>query len=559
VGTDRKADLVLCGGDVYLVDAARSWAQAIAVVDGRIAAVGKDADIDAWIGPRTEVIRLDGRMVLPGFQDAHVHASAGGLERIRCDLSAAHSVAEYLAIVRAYAERHPGAQWISGGGWSMDVFPGGMPRKEDLDRVIPDRPVCLSNRDHHAAWVNSAALSAAGIDAGTPDPPDGRIERDEDGEPAGTLQEGAMNLAGRAIPGPSLEEQLAGIVEGQRYLHALGITGWQEAIVGDYAVVPDCYDAYLEAGRRGLLTARVTGALWWQRGTGVEQLGRLAEQRAGTAGGRFRATSVKIMQDGVCENFTASMLAPYLDAHGQPAGGQGLSYFEPGELNAAVTAIDAQGFQAHFHAIGDRAVREALDAVAAARGVNGPGHHRHHISHLQVVHPDDLPRFRELSVVANCQPLWACYEPQMTELTLPFLGPERSAWQYPFGSLARSGAQLCFGSDWPVSSPDPLWEIHTAVNRTVPPGYPYAGPGAGEPFLPAERLDLATAIAAFTIGSAYVNHAEHETGSLEPGKRADLVVLDRNLFSRPASEIALGRVDMTMVDGQAVYDRGSLV
>jgi predicted amidohydrolase YtcJ len=556
-GNGSEADLVLHGGEVYLVDAARSWAQAVAVVDGRIAAVGTDSDSGAWIGPRTKVIRLDGRMVLPGFQDAHVHASAGGLERIRCDLSVAHSVPEYLSIVRAYAERHPGAQWISGGGWSMDVFPGGVPRKEDLDRVIPDRPVFLSNRDHHAAWVNSAALSAAGIGAGTPDPPDGRIERDEHGEPAGTLQEGAMSLAGRAMPRPSLEEQLAGIVEGQRYLHALGITGWQEAIVGDYAVVPDCYDAYLEAGRRGLLTARVTGALWWRRGTGVEQLGRLAGRRAGAAGGRFRATSVKIMQDGICENFTASMLTPYLDAHGRPAGGQGLAYFEPGELQAAVTAIDAQGFQAHFHAIGDRAVREALDAVAAARAVNGPGQHRHHISHLQVVHPDDLPRFRELSVVANCQPLWACYEPQMTELTLPFLGPERSAWQYPFGSLARSGAQLCFGSDWPVSSPNPLWEIHTAVNRTIPPGYPYAGPGAGEPFLPAERLDLATAIAAFTIGSAYVNHAEHETGSLEPGKRADLVVLDRNLFSRPASEIALGRVDMTMVDGRVVYDRGN--
>jgi predicted amidohydrolase YtcJ len=220
---------------------------------------------------------------------------------------------------------------------------------------------------------------------------------------------------------------VAGILEGQRYLHALGITGWQEAIVGDYAVVPDCYDAYLEAERRGLLTARVTGALWWQRGTGVGQLDRLVGRRARAAGGRFRATSVKIMQDGVCENFTASMLTPYLDTHGRPAGGQGRSFFEPGELKAAVTAIDAQGFQVHFHAIGDRAVREALDAVAAARDVNGPSRHRHHISHLQVVHPDDLPRFRELSVLANCQPLWACYEPQMTELTLPFLGPERSA------------------------------------------------------------------------------------------------------------------------------------
>jgi predicted amidohydrolase YtcJ len=233
---------------------------------------------------------------------------------------------------------------------------------------------------------------------------------------------------------------------------------------------------------------------------------------------------VKIMQDGVCENFTASMLTPYLDAHGQGTAGAGASYFDPQELKAAVTAIDARGFQVHFHAIGDRAVRETLDAVETARAANGPGHGRHHISHLQVVHPDDLPRFRALSVIANCQPLWACYEPQMTELTLPFLGPERAGWQYPFGSLSRSGAQLCFGSDWPVSSANPLWEMHTAVNRTVAPGYPYAGSGGGEPFLPSERIDLATALAAFTIGSAYVNHAELETGSIEVGKQADLAL-----------------------------------
>ena len=190
---------------------------------------------------------------------------------------------------------------------------------------------------------------------------------------------------------------------------------------------------------------------------------------------------------------------------------------------------------------------------------DGPGQGGHHIPHRQGAPPVDLPRFRQLSVMANCQPLWACYEPQMTELTLPFLGPQRASWQYPFGSLARSGAQLCFGSDWPVSSPNPLWEIHTAVNRTIPPGYPYAGPGAGDPFLPGERLDLATAIAAFTIGSAYVNRDEREAGSVEAGKRADLVVLDRNLFSRPATEIALANVDLTITDGQMRYDRHRLV
>jgi predicted amidohydrolase YtcJ len=555
VAAGSLADLVLTGGAVYTVDAARTWAQAVAISGGRIAAVGTDAAMRPYVGPRTEVVSLRGRMLLPGFQDAHVHASGGGLERSQCDLTGEHTRAGYLAAIRAYADRNPGAAWIAGGGWGMDVFPGGVPSKEDLDAVVPDRPVFLSNRDHHGAWVNSRALALAGVDAATPDPPDGRIERTAAGEPQGTLHEGAMNLIRRVAPAVTLDEQVAGIVEGQRYLHSLGITAWQEAIVGEYAVVPDCFDAYREAERRGLLTARVTGALWWQRAVGTSQLDFLTERRSIADGPRFRTTSVKIMQDGVCENFTAAMLSPYLDGHGHETEGRGTSFFDGEELKEAVTAIDARGFQVHIHAIGDRAVREALDAIAAARDVNGPTQGRHHIAHIQVIHPEDVPRFRDLSVVANCQPLWASNEPQMTELTLPFLGPERSAWQYPFGSLARSGAQLCFGSDWPVSSPNPMWEMHTAVNRTTAPDYPFRGPETDTPFLPGERIGLPAAIAAFTIGSAYVNHDERDAGSVEPGKRADLVVLDRNLFTEPGAEIAEAEVDLTLVAGTVVHAR----
>jgi predicted amidohydrolase YtcJ len=549
------ADLVLTGGAVYTVDAARSWAQAVAVENGRIAAVGSDADMRPYVGPRTDVVNLRGRTLLPGFQDAHVHASGGGLERGQCDLTGEHTRDGYLAAIRSYAARNPGAEWITGGGWGMDVFPRGVPDKADLDAVVPGRPVFLSNRDHHGAWVNSRALALAGVDATTPDPPDGRIERTAGGEPQGTLHEGAMDLVQRLLPAVSLADRVAGILEGQRYLHSLGITAWQEAIVGEYAVVPDSFDAFCEADARGLLTARVTGALWWERSAGLSQLDSLTERRAIAGQGRFRATSVKIMQDGVCENFTAAMLTPYLDGHGHETAGRGISFFDPAELNEAVTAIDARGFQVHIHAIGDQAVREALDAIAAARSANGPTAGRHHIAHLQVVHPEDVPRFRRLGVMANCQPLWASNEPQMTELTVPFLGPERSAWQYPFGSLAASGAQLCFGSDWPVSSPNPMWEMHTAVNRTTSPEYPYRGPVTDTPFLPGERIGLPAAIAAFTMGSAYVNHDERDAGSIEPGKRADLVVLDRDLFAQPAAEIALAEVDLTLVDGAVVYAR----
>src|SRR6266516_807895 len=209
---ERPADLVLTGGAVYTVDAARSWAQAVAVSGGRIAAVGTDADLRPYVGPRTEVINLSGRMLLPGFQDPHVHASGGGLERSQCDLTGEHTRAGYLAAIRAYADRNPGAAWIAGGGWGMDVFPGGVPGKEDLDAIVPDRPVFLSNRDHHGAWVNSRALALAGVDATTPDPPDGRIERTAAGEPQGSLHEGAMNLVERIVPAVTLAERAAGVL-----------------------------------------------------------------------------------------------------------------------------------------------------------------------------------------------------------------------------------------------------------------------------------------------------------------------------------------------------------
>jgi len=556
IGADGHADLLLHGGAVYTVDAARSRAQAVAVRQGEIVRVGTDAEVRELAGPRTQEIALEGRVLLPGFQDAHIHASAGGLERIRCDLSGVHSLDAYLDLVRRYAEQRPDEPWILGGGWAMDVFPGGVPTGAMLDAVVADRPVFLSNRDHHAAWVNSKALELAGVSAWTPDPTDGRIERDEHGGPLGTLQEGAVNLVGKVVPRPTLDEQRRGILEAQRYLFSLGVTAWQEAIVGDYVVIPDSYDGFVSLSEAGELTARVVGALWFERGRGEEQIDGLLARRERASGGRFRATTVKIMQDGIVENFTAAMLAPYLDANGHATESTGLSYFPREVLNRSVTRLDAEGFQVHFHAIGDRAVREALDAIEAARTANGMSDNRHHISHLQIVHPDDVPRFRTLGVVANAQPLWACNDPQMVELTVPFLEPERLGWMYPFGSLVRSGAKLAFGSDWPVSSPDALAEVHVAVNRTMPPGYLYGEPDEDEkPLLPEERIDLPTAIAASTNGSAHVNHLDDITGSIEVGKRADLVVLSDDPFARLVEAIGETRVDLTLMDGAVIYER----
>lgn len=550
----EHADLALVNGAVYTVDAVRRWAQAVAVRDGRIAAVGTDAEIRELVGPRTEVVDLRGRMLVPGFQDAHVHPPAAGVEMLQCELLDLHGLDAYRKAIRSYAESHPEAEWILGGGWAMDVFPGGVPTKEILDELVPDRPVYLPSRDGHSAWVNSAALKRAGITRETPDPPDGRIERDELGEPVGALQEGAMRLVGDLAPEPTQEDWERGLLEAQRYLHSLGITAWQDAIVGgSYPTL----EAYLAVAGRGELTARVVGALWWDRYRGLEQLAELLEARARGPIGRFRATSVKMMLDGVCENFTAAVLDPYLDAQGRPTDNRGICFIEPELLNEAVIRLDAEGFQVHFHALADRAVRVALDAIEAALRANGPSDHRHHLAHIQVVHPEDLPRFRRLRAVANAQPLWAAHESQMDDLTIPFLGEPRWRWQYPFGSLVRAGAVLAMGSDWGVSSPNPLEEIHVAVNRVMPPDYPYTV-DTREVFLPEERLDLPTALAAFTMGSAYVNHLDRETGSIEAGKLADLVVLDRNLFEHPVEEISEARVELTLVEGERVFAAGEL-
>jgi predicted amidohydrolase YtcJ len=550
MASNGTVDLAFVNGRVATMDAARRWAGAVAVSQGGIVAVGTDADARELVGSQTEVIDLDGRMLVPGFQDAHVHPPSSGFEMLHCNLSEAYDVREYERIVSDYAVAHLAEPWVVGGGWSMDVFPGGNPPKDVLDRIVPDRPVFLMSRDGHSAWVNSRALEMAGVTRDTPDPADGWIVRDAAGEPAGAVHEGAFVLVERHIPEAMPSEWVEGLLAAQRHLHALGITAWQDAIVGgSYPTL----DAYRQVAASGELTARVVGALWWDRYRGIEQLEDLLDARERGRVGRFGATTVKIMQDGVIENFTAAVLEPYLDAEGRPTDNRGKSFVEAEELKGAVTRLDAEGFQVHIHAIGERAVREALDAFEAARAANGPNDHRHHIAHIQVVHPDDVPRFRELGVVANAQPLWAVNEGQMLHLTIPFLGPERSSWQYPFASLVRSGAMLAMGSDWSVSSANPLWEMHVAVNRTAPSAYEYGG-GTGEPFLPHERIDLPTALAGFTINSAFVNHLDHLTGSIEVGKRADLAVLDRDVFAHPVEEIADASVMLTFVDGQRVYD-----
>ncbi|MER6523905.1 amidohydrolase [Streptomyces sp. NPDC001508] len=540
------ADLVFANGPVWTGDAARSWATAVAVRGGRITAVGH-AEVRELIGPRTERIDLHGRLLVPGFQDAHVHPVFAGLTMLTCDLAPHDTAQEYAAAIAQYAAANPDKPWITGGGWSFPAFPGGLPTRQQLDTVVADRPAYLTVRDGHSAWANSRALEIAGITRDTPDPVGGRIERDADGNPTGVLHEQAMVLVGDLAPHPTEDELMRGLLAAQAHLHALGITAWQDAIVGAYGGWQDQLGTYLEAARTGVLTARVRGALWWDRERGLEQIDDLLARRAKGTVGRFTAGSVKIMQDGVPENFTAALSEPYLDGCGCATNNRGLSMVDPELLREAVVRLHTEDFQVHFHAIGDRAVTEVLDAVEAAHTASGRRDLRHHAAHLQVVHPRDLPRFRTLRVAANMQPLWAAHEQQMDEMCIPYLGERRAAWQYPFGALLREGAVLAAGSDWMVSSPDPMHGIHVAVNRTTPDA-----DAATPVFLPHQRLDLGSALAAYTAGSAYVNHLD-DTGSIVVGKLADLTVLDRNPFDGPARDIAHTRALLTYVEGERVH------
>jgi predicted amidohydrolase YtcJ len=532
------ADLVFLGARVETMTDGAPPADAVAVRGGRIVHVGSAADARPMIGPATRVVQLAGESLLPGFQDAHIHPIEGGMLAQSCDLHGLADAAAYLDAIAAHAAAHPDREWIHGSGWSLPAFPRGEPHRSLLDAIVPDRPAFFESEDGHCAWANSRALEISGIDRTTPDPANGRIVRDADSEPAGTLHDGAIELVYRHAPKATRADLLEGLRVAQRHLHSLGITAWQDAIVRS-----DALPIYREAAEAGWLTARVIAALWWEHDAGLEQIADFELQRAESAVGRLRADSVKLMLDGILESQTAFVTSPYAGSDGST----GSPFIDPDLLREAVIDLDRRGFQAHFHAIGDAAIRLALDTVEAARAANGAGDHRHHIAHIELVHPDDVPRFGQLGVVANMQPFWASDDDQMRTLRNPVLGPERAKWQYPFASLLRTGATLAGGSDWTVSTPNPLLEIEVAVTRVAPDTRDVA------PFLPDERLSLDTALRAFTIGSAYVNHLDADTGTIEVGKLADLAVLDRDLRAPDAGPIGEAKVRFTFVEGEEVF------
>jgi predicted amidohydrolase YtcJ len=539
-GSVSPADLVLINGGIYTVDPERSWAQAAAVRDGVFVAIGTNKDIEPLLGPATRVIDLEGRMALPGFHDAHVHPDLGGDQLMACEVQLLTSVDAIIERLSACAvELDEG--WLESYGFDLSLFGENGPHKSMLDGISLTRPIIVWGEDGHSLWVNSVALELAGITADTPDPPLGVIERDADGSPSGTLRETAQEIVRATRGAQTHEHNVRALRAGISHLNAFGITSYIDAWVG-----LEDYQAYQEIDRAGDLTARVVTSLAYESGFAKhygEEWEQVLAGRNEFESERLNNDSVKLFLDGVLEGETAALIEPYLGMHGK----RGDLILEPEALNADVTRFDAMGLQVHMHAIGDRAVRAGLDAIEAARKANGPGDNRHHISHLQMIHVDDIERFAELDTAANFQALWAWPDNWIMELNLPVLGEERVQGMYPIAGVAKAGGRIVGGSDWNVSSPNPLDAIETAIHRHDP------RIEDGPVLNVNERVGLELMIDAYTINAAWLMHHEELTGSVELGKRADIVVLDRNLFEIPVTEISDARVVETLLDGQVIW------
>lgn len=540
------ADRVFVNGAVYTVDAERSWAEAVAVTDGHIVFVGGNDDAQTWIGDGTEVTDLGGQMLLPGFHDSHTHILIGVTTNEECDLLRIETIEEVEAKLGecTQLEGFGEERWIIGGGWADWLWPMSEPDKAILDELFPDRPVYLGSSFGHNGWVNSRALELAGINAETSAGPDGIIVRDpETGEATGALHDSASMLIYPVMPERTAELKLKSVAGAVELAHQHGITAVIEPGVDEEILGPilELYDD----GKFDLRALVSLSPINWQPGAFDDGVYDMLDKREQWRRPNLDVDSVKIYMDGVIESGTGALLEPYEDE----SLGLGPRYYTQEQVDEYFKTFDAMGLQIHVHAIGDAGVRMALNGIQAARDANGDRGNRHHFTHLQLIHEDDIPRFGELDVGASFQALWAYPDPAAIELDIPMLGEERTWQMYPIGSISSSGGRVNGASDYWVTDINPLLAIETAITRQDP--YSNDGPVLNED----ERVDPATMIDAYTINGAYTMSAEDKQGSIEVGKRADLVVLDRNLFEIPSYEISDVNVTMTIFDGRTVYQK----
>jgi predicted amidohydrolase YtcJ len=536
------ADSVVVNARIYTVNPQQPWAEALAVRGEKILAVGSAREIDRYRGPNTRVIDAQGRLVLPGFTDCHIHFMEGSLGLLHVDLNGAATVGEIQKRVSAYAVAHPHEEWILGMGWTYPVFaPSGMPDRRILDEVVLDRPVLLEAYDGHTSWANSKALAMAGITRETADPHNGKIVRDEKGEATGALLESASGLVSKFAPKPTRAERLAALRKGLNEANRVGLTRVHSA-GGDF----EWLDLYDELRHNGVLTVRQYIAYRLN----PPELTPAAIEKAEQARRTYRddwiaAGAVKTMLDGVVEAHTAAMLMPYSD---DPTT-SGKLFWDPAKYKEAIVELDRRGFQIFTHAIGDRAVRLALDAYERAQTKNGTKDARPRVEHIETITAADIPRFGSLGAIASFQPLHAYPDDDTLKIWARNAGPDRAGRAWVWHSIEATGGRLAFGSDWPVVTLSPWPGVENALTRQTTEGDPPGG------WLPKERISLEATIKAYTLGAAIAGRREKTEGSLEAGKLADLIVLSQNLFEIPANQTGKTEVVLTMVGGRVVYRR----
>jgi predicted amidohydrolase YtcJ len=542
------ADTVVTNARIYTVNSQQPWAEALAISGDKILAVGSAKDMAAYRGPATKVIDAQGRLVLPGFTDCHIHFLDGSLDLQRISLDDAKTIAEIQERVKVFAAAHPEKLWVLGRGWSYAVFSAsGLPDKKYLDEIVSDRPVYLESYDAHTWWANSKALQLAGITRQTPDPPGGSFVRDpKTGEPTGAVVDDAADaVVRRAIPMPTREEKLqawrAGLKEANRVgLVRAHVPGSVSVGVGDLQDV----DILEELRRNGELTVRMYLAYRLEPpAVTAEELQQIEEARRRYHDEWISAGAAKMFLDGAVEPHTAAMLAPYSDDPNQ----SGNLLWEPVQYKRAVAEFDRRRIQVFIHAIGDRAVRLALDAYEEAAKTNHTEDTRHRIEHIETISAQDIPRFARLGVIASFQPYHSYPDDNALKVWAPHVGPERVQRAWALHSVEAAGGVLAFGSDWPIFTLNPWPGVQNALTRQTTEGDPPGG------WIPKERISLADAIKGYTLGAAFAGHREKTEGSLEPGKLADLIVLSQDLFKIEPTDIGKTEVLLTMVGGKAVY------
>ncbi len=536
------ADILILHAKVYTVNPDMPWAQAVAIRHGKIVAVGRDEVVGKMRGIGTHVIDAGGKLVLPGFTDCHVHFLEGSVALGQVNLDGLTTIDGIQKRLKLYAAEHPGTSWILGRGWNYAVFgETALPDKRYLDELFPDRPVFLEGYDGHSSWVNSKALELAGVNKNTPDPKNGFIVHDlQTGEPTGALKEDADVVVTRVIPKLEEVDKLKALRAGIKWANENGVTRVHSA-GGDFEVLP----LLEQLEREKQLTVRFYVSYRLDAyELRKEDLLAIDAARQKYHDAWIDTNAVKMMLDGVIETHTAALLTPYAD---EPST-RGALFWELPKYRYAVSELDKRGIQLFTHAVGDYAVRTALDTYEMAQQKNHSKDRRPRIEHIETIEPGDIRRFGKLGVIASMQPLHSYPDADTLDVWARNLGPDRASRAWVWKRISEDRGRYAFGSDWPIVTLNPWEGVQTAVTRQTQDGKPVGG------FVPSERLTVAQAVQGYTIDAAYAGRREKSEGSIETGKVGDIILVDRNIFEIDPHGIGETKVQITIVGGKIVYE-----